>query len=65
MAKAVGIDDEYSFIYSFTSKLLHAALASITTEQKNFTSEEATIFLKYIHIKIRDIIKLSDEYLKN
>lgn len=34
-AKIVDMDDEYAFIYSYTSRLLHARPASLTTDQKN------------------------------
>lgn len=63
MAKSVNMEGEYDFIYSFTSKLLHATPMSITTNQKNLESQEIILFLKYIDIKIKDIIKLSDSYL--
>ncbi|TFB25516.1 hypothetical protein E3U32_10170 [Lelliottia nimipressuralis] len=63
MAKSVNMEDEYDFIYSFTSKLLHATPMSITTNQKNLESQEIIIFLKYIDVKIRDIIELSNSYL--
>ncbi|CAK6489259.1 hypothetical protein PANNVG_00508 [Pantoea sp. Nvir] len=63
MAKSVNMLDEYDFIYSFTSKLLHATPMSITTNQKNLEPQEIIIFLKYIDVKIRDIIELSISYL--
>ncbi|HEI8820580.1 TPA: hypothetical protein SLG99_005028 [Serratia marcescens] len=63
MAKSVNMADEYDFIYSFTSKLLHATPMSITTNQKSLESQEIIILLKYIDIKIRDIIELSNSYL--
>lgn len=63
MAKSVNMEDEYDFIYSFTSKLLHATPMSITTNQKNLEPQEISLFLKYIDVKIKDIIELSSFYL--
>lgn len=64
MAKKVELSDEYEFIYTFASKLLHATPASITTDQKNLEMPELLIFLKYINIKIVDIIELARRYPK-
>lgn len=61
-AEEVGLGDEYSFIYSFTSKLLHAVPTSITTNQKNLEPQEVIIFLKYIDIKLKDIVRLSFDF---
>jgi hypothetical protein len=33
-AASVGMSDQYEFIYSFTSRLLHATPVSLTTNQK-------------------------------
>lgn len=63
-AKEVGLEDEYSFIYSFTSKLLHAVPTSITTNQKNLEPQEVIVFLKYIDVKLKDIIKLSSDFIR-
>ncbi len=62
MAEMVGLTDEYDYIYSFTSKLLHATPASITTDQKNLEGTELEVFLKYIDVKIADIEILAQEY---
>ena len=62
MAQKVDSVDEYDFIYRFSSKLLHANPASITTDQKNLELEELVVFLKYIHVKLFDIIVFSKEY---
>jgi hypothetical protein len=59
MAKMVNLNNEYDFIYSYTSMLLHATPSSITTDQKNLEFGEINIFLKYIHVKIRDILNLA------
>lgn len=62
MAEKVGMADEYDFIYTFSSKLLHATPASITTNQKNLELSELTIFLKFIYVKIRDVLELAGKY---
>jgi hypothetical protein len=59
MAKKVKMTDEYEYIYSYTSKLLHCTPASVTTDQKNLEPEEVAVFLRYIHTKVRDIIDLA------
>ncbi|MBM4056321.1 MAG: hypothetical protein FJ264_16950 [Planctomycetes bacterium] len=62
LAQKVGLTDEYDFIYSFSSKLLHATPLSITTDQKNLELPEMAVFLKYINIKIVEVIELTREY---
>jgi len=62
MAKKVELSDEYDYIYSYTSKLLHATPSSITTNQKNLELSEINIFLKYVHVKIKDILELAKQY---
>jgi hypothetical protein len=62
MAEKAGMQDEYDYIYSYTSMLLHAKPFSITTNQKNLEFGEVNIFLKYIHVKIRDILSLASDY---
>jgi hypothetical protein len=62
MAQKVSLTDEYNYIYAFSSKLLHATPASITTDQKNLELNEIAVFLKYIDVKILDMIDLANEY---
>ena len=62
MAGLVSLTDEYDYIYSFASKLLHATPASITTDQENLELPEMQIFLKYIDVKMGDIEGLATEY---
>ena len=62
MAQKVGSVDEYDFIYRFSSKLLHATPASITTDQKNLEMSELAVFLKYIYVKIDDVLELAGAY---
>jgi hypothetical protein len=62
MAQKVNLVDEYDYIYSISSKLLHATPVSITTDQKNLEFSEMRIFLKYIDVKINEILLLAEEY---
>jgi hypothetical protein len=62
MAREAGLQDEYDYIYAFSSKLLHATPASITTNQKNLEAEEILIFLKYIEVKVADVLGISGKY---
>lgn len=62
MADKVSLAEEYDFIYTFSSKLLHATPASITTNQKNLELEEMVVFLKYIDVKIRDLLELAQSH---
>jgi len=66
MSKVVGMEDEYDFLYSYSSKLLHAIPMSISTYPQNLNSKEIYMFLKHIDLRIKDVIKTisSSEYLK-
>lgn len=59
MAKKASMTEEYKYIYSYTSRLLHCTPASVTTDQKRLAPEEVAVFLRYIHTKVRDIIDLT------
>lgn len=56
-AAYVDMTSEYDFIYSYTSRLLHATPASLTTNQKSLEDEEALMFLRYVATQFRWIIK--------
>lgn len=62
MAQKVGMGDEYDFVYTFSSKLLHATPASITTNQKNLELSEFAIFLRFIHVKIDDVLEIASRH---
>ena len=59
----VGMEDDYNFIYSYTSRLLHAFPVSVATNHKNLELDEIRIFLKYIHIRLLDIIEITQNLL--
>ena len=62
-AKAAEMEHEYEFIYSYTSRLLHAGPMSITTNQKNLELQEVEMFLEYVHFRIVDISDMADRRL--
>lgn len=62
-AKATNHLDEYDYIYSFTSSMLHATPANITTKYKLLSNNEMIIFLKYINVKLMDINELANEFI--
>ena len=59
MASEAGLAHEHDYIYAFASKLLHATPSSLTTDQKNLELSEIYIFLRYIHVKILEIMELA------
>jgi len=64
MAQKVGKEEEYDYIYTYTSKLIHATPASLTTNQKNLELSEVYIFLRYIYVNLCEIIALAKKQLK-
>ena len=60
-AQLVGMIEEYDYIYMLTSTLLHATPASITTDAKNLTKPELVMFLRYIDVKLKDVLELSSD----
>ncbi len=57
MAALVQMADQYDFIYSYTSKLLHSTALNLLTE-KALSDDEALMMLEYAFISIRDIFDL-------
>lgn len=62
-AKFVGMENEYAFIYSYTSRMLHAHPHSLSTDQKNLEEPEILLFLRYIEMQFRWIRKLAGSHL--
>ena len=62
-AAIVGMSDQFEFIYSFTSRLLHATPVSLTTNQKLLEPDEMHMFLEYIYVSILDIVDLAKQML--
>jgi hypothetical protein len=63
MAQKVNLTDEYDYIYAFASKLLHAEPVSITTNQKNLELPELQLFLRYIDVKIAELLSLAETFV--
>ncbi len=62
-AARVDMKDEYDFIYAYASRLLHATPASLTTNQKNLEPDEMRAFLKYIRVRLLDVIEMAEGLL--
>jgi len=63
LAAKVRLDNEYDFIYTYSSRLLHATPASLTTNQKNLEHDEVRVFLKYCHVRLLDVIDMGQKRL--
>jgi hypothetical protein len=60
-AASVGMSEQYDFIYSYTSRLLHATPVSFYTNQKNLEVIEMLTFLDYVYVSLLDIIELTEK----
>ena len=58
-AKEVGLQDDYEYIYTYCSRLLHATPFSVTTDQKNLEYIEVLTFLRYAEYRISTILGFS------
>jgi hypothetical protein len=56
---AVGMAEEYAFIYSYASRLLHATPSSITTSMQALDQGEVLTFLRYLSVRVSDILELA------
>jgi hypothetical protein len=57
-AKLVDMLDQYEFIYTFASRLVHATPVSMTTDQKLLEAHEVHVFVEYVFVAILDAIDL-------
>jgi len=60
-AAEVGLLDQYNFLYSYTSKLLHSTALNIITE-KSLTPSERVMMLDYIWITVEDAFREIDAF---
>ena len=58
-ADAVGMIDEYDFVYSYTSILLHATAFNLVSARE-LEPAERMVFLNYIRVVLKDLIPESD-----
>ena len=59
-ARKVSMQAQYEFIYSYTSRLLHATPVSFITDQKNLELPEMKIFLEYIYVSLLDAVEIAE-----
>lgn len=59
----VDMASEYDFIYSYTSRLMHATPASLTTNQKSLEDQEVFLFMRYVGMQFSWIVKHSEARL--
>lgn len=60
-AKAVKMENQYDFIYSFTSKLLHSSAMNLITE-KELQPSEREILLDYLRVCVKDAHREIDRF---
>ena len=64
MAKRVDLQYDYDFIYTFTSRLLHATPVSLTASQQNLEISEIESFLNYIYVRLHDFVNMAEVELE-
>lgn len=52
-ANSVGMQEDYAFIYSYTSRLMHATPASISTAQQVLQDSEFLLFMRYVRQQMK------------
>ncbi len=57
-ANLVDLSADYDFIYSYTSRFMHAIPYSMFVAQKNMDPQEIIVFLEYINVSILDILDM-------
>ena len=57
-ATIAGLESQYNYIYSLTSRILHAQPGSILTDQKCLEPQEAIILLDFIYISLIECRRL-------
>jgi len=63
MSTKVGMADEYEFIYSYTSRMLHATPISLTTDQKSLEDVEVYVMLRYCAVKMNEVFTVARRHL--
>ncbi len=59
-AEKAGMSEQYDFVYSYTSRLLHAKAVSFATDQKNLELDEIRGFLNFIYVAMLDTIEIAE-----
>jgi hypothetical protein len=60
MAKAVGMGEQYDFLYRYTSRLLHASPISFSKGPKNLDTFEVRMFLDFVFVSIVELAEISE-----
>lgn len=61
MSELVGMGEDYNFIYSFSSKLLHASPFGLTTQDQDLNDVEILMFLRYVEQQIHWILRYAED----
>jgi hypothetical protein len=51
------MERQYDFLYSNTSRMLHATPYSFAVNQKNLEFVEVHIFLEYVYVSLLDVLE--------
>ena len=57
----MGVLEQYQFLYSYTSRLLHATPASTLTTKQNLEPQEVRVFLEYVYVSMLDALELGEK----
>jgi hypothetical protein len=60
-AENAGLIQQFEFVYSYTSRLLHAKLMSFTTNQKNLELIELVMFLDFVYMSMLELIEIAEQ----
>jgi len=63
-AKSVDMEEEYQYVYKYTSRLLHANPGSITTNQPKLELAEMSMFLDFEYVAISDCLDIARRVFK-
>lgn len=61
-AQVAQLHDQYDFLYSYTSRPLHATPASVTTDVKDLEPDEIRILLRYVRGALLDALDLTEKF---
>jgi len=59
-ATKAGMTEQYDYLYSYTSRLLHATPPGLATKQKNLELDEAVMFLEFIFVAILEATEIAE-----
>jgi hypothetical protein len=60
MAEAAGLQEQFAFVYAYTSRLLHATPTSLTTNQKNLELDEMKMLLNFVFVSCLEMSEGSE-----